>query len=701
MRRPCARGQGNMANDKTPIKLIKGIYVNRELSWIKFNLRVLEQAVDADTPVLERGKFLSIFTSNLDEFFMVRMGSLYNEDRLHPDARDNKTKLTFGMQLKAIADKAPRLYEMREHAFMHLKRDLSEAGINILNYSQLSEGRKAELKKMFNAKVLPLLSPMVIDAKHPLLRFENLRCYMLYKLKKNDHTMIGVMEFSDKLDTLFRFSGGKKFSFITMEEVIRNLGYLAFPGYTATSSIMIRVTRNADIETYVEDADMEYNYDFSQYMKSQVETRLVQNAVRLEVCGESKSLMKFVTEALGIESNLIYKVRSNFSFKYLFSLPRRIDKELAAKLSYTPFKPKISERLANAPSMIDEVRKKDVLLRYPFESMEPLIKLLNECAERKDCLAIKITIYRLADHSRIVEALKRASENGIDVTVVIELCARFDEENNLYFAGQLHDAGCNIIYGMENYKVHSKIISIVFSDDDGGISYITHLGTGNYNESTAKQYTDLNIITADRKIGEDGAAFFRNVSISNVDGEYARLQIAPKYFKQKILECLDNEIAKAKSGKKGLFIGKMNSLTDKVIIDKLVEASCAGVEIKLIIRGICCFLPGKAGKTENISVISIVGRFLEHSRIYCFGEGKERVMYISSADLMTRNTDRRVEIATPVLDKDIENEIYKMLQVMLADNVNARRLLPDGTYARVESEGGEKTDSQDYFLKHV
>ena len=301
----------------------------------------------------------------------------------------------------------------------------------------------------------------------------------------------------------------------------------------------------------------------------------------------------------------------------------------------------------------------------------------------------------------IVEALKRASENGIDVTVVIELCARFDEENNLYFAGQLHDAGCNIIYGMENYKVHSKIISITFSDEEGGISYITHLGTGNYNESTAKQYTDLNIITADRKIGEDGAAFFRNVAISNVDGDYSRLQIAPKYFKHKILECLDGEIEKSKSGKKGIFIGKMNSLTDKVIIDKLIEASRAGVEIKLIIRGICCFLPGKSGKTENIAVRSIVGRFLEHSRIYCFGEGKDRVMYISSADLMTRNTDRRVEIATPVLDKDIENEIYKMLEVMLADNVNARRLLPDGTYARVEDASGKKIDSQDYFLKHV
>ena len=536
-------------NEKTPVKLIKGVYVNREFSWIKFNLRVLEQAVDEDTPILERGKFLSIFTSNLDEFFMVRMGSLYNEDKVRPEARDNKTRLTFGMQLNAIAARMPRLYEMREHAFTHLKRDLAEEGINILNYSQLSDGRKAELKRVFNARVLPMLSPMVIDAKHPLFRFENLRCYMLYKLKKGEHTMIGVMDFSEKLDTLYRFETGKKVSFITMEEVIRNLGYLAFPGYTATSSIMIRVTRNADFETYVEDADMEYNYDFSQYMKSKVETRFIQNAIRLEVFGESKSLMKFVTEALGIQENLIYKVRSNFSFKYLFKLPRRIDKDLAAKLSYQPFKPKISERLANAPSIIDEVRKKDVLLRYPFESMEPLIKLLNECAERKDCIAIKITIYRLADHSRIVEALKRASENGIDVTVVIELCARFDEENNLYFAGQLHEAGCNIIYGMENYKVHSKIISIMFSDEEGGISYITHLGTGNYNESTAKQYTDLNIITADRQIGEDGAAFFRNVSISNVDGDYSRLQIAPKYFKHKILECLDGEIEKAKAGK--------------------------------------------------------------------------------------------------------------------------------------------------------
>ncbi len=688
-----------MADGKKSVKLIRGVYVNREYSWLKFNLRVLAQAADESTPVLERCRFLSIFCSNLDEFFMVRIGSLYNEAEIHPNERDNKTKLKCKQQIDAIADRITRLYDMREHVFTHLKHALSDSGINILTYLKLSRGRKDELKKYFKTKLLPLLSPMVLDAKHPLVRFENLKCYMLYKLKKNDHAMIGVMEIPDRADSLYRFSGGKKYSFITMEEIIKNLGQTAFPGYTATSSMMIRVTRNADFEMYVEDADIEYNNDFSRYLKSKVEKRPAQNAVRLEVCGEkSKSLMKFVTEALGIKQELIFDVRTNFGFKYLTTLSSRIDKELADALSYPPFKPNMADREDDAPSIIDEVRKKDVLLKYPYDSMDPLIRLLNECADRKDCISIKITIYRLADHSRIAAALMRASENGIDVTVVIELCARFDEENNLYFASRLQEAGCNIIYGMENYKVHSKIISIVFSDDSG-VNYITHLGTGNYNESTAKQYTDLNIITADRQIGEDGAAFFRNVAISNADGEYAKLLIAPKYFKQKILELLDGEIAKALQGGRGVFIGKMNSLTDKVIIDKLVEASCAGVEIKLIVRGICCLLPCKRGKTENISVISIVGRFLEHSRIYCFGEGEDRVMYISSADLMTRNTDRRVEIATPVLDKDIADEIYEMLQIMLADNVNARKLLSDGTYVRVTGGDKKQIDSQKYYLQ--
>ena len=681
------------------IKLKRGIYINREYSWLKFDLRVLAQASDEETPLLERGKFLSIFTSNLDEFFMVRMGSLLNEKSANPDARDNKTNLTFDMQREAIAARVVNLYELRERTFGKLKRDLSEKGIELYAYRQLSSSRKTELKKHFVAKILPLLSPMVIDAKHPLFRFENLRCYLLLKLKKGDHSMIGVMEFPDRAESLYAFSSRKKTALITMEEVIENLGALAFPGYTPTSSLVIRVTRNADFETDVEDADIEFNNDFSKYLRSMVETRLIQNAVRLEVKGESKPLMKFVIETIGIEDRFIYRVEGNFSYKYLFGLSRYLEKDLSQELSYPPFKPSISERLSKADSMVEEVRKKDVLLRYPFESMEPLIRLLNECAERKDCIAIKITIYRLANHSRIVEALKRASENGIDVTVVIELCARFDEENNLYFAGLLQESGCNIIYGMENYKVHSKIISIVFSDESG-ISYITHLGTGNYNESTAKQYTDLNIITANREIGEDGAAFFRNVSISNVGGDYQWLSIAPKHFKERIIALLNREIEKAKAGGKGRFLGKMNSLTDKMIIDKLAEASCAGVEIKLIVRGICCLIPGKAGKTENISVISIVGRFLEHSRIYCFGEGDDRIIYISSADLMTRNTDRRVEIATPVLDKEIENEIYSMLEQMFRDNVNAHRLTSNGDYEKIVCEG-EKINSQTYLLENA
>ncbi len=685
------------AKTKTPsVKLQKGVYMNREFSWLKFDTRVLQKSMDESIPLLERGKFLSIFCSNMDEFFMVRMGSLYNDDKVNPRVKEDKTGLTAGQQLLGMSKRIAKTYETREYAFTKLKCDLAENGINILTYSQLSPTRKAELHSYFKSKVLPLLSPMVVDAKHPLFSFENLKCYMLYRLKKNSDTMIGVMQFPDRLDEVYRFSTGKHPSFITLEEIMMNMGHLAFPGYDVTSSIAIRTTRNADYDADFEDADMEYNNDFSKYMKRKVETRLLQNVIRLEVKGESKSLLKFVNEIAEVPENLTYTVDGNLTYSYLSKIPRMLERDVAKKYSYPPFKPQISDRVAHATSLVDEVREKDILLRYPYDSMDTLIRLLDECAERKDCIAIKITIYRLAEHSRIVEALKRASEHDIDVTVVIELTARFDEENNMYFANILQEAGCNIIYGMQNYKVHSKILSIVFSDESG-ISYITHLGTGNYNESSAKQYTDLNIITADKEIGEDGAEFFRNVSISNVEGNYSKLLIAPKYLKPRIMSLLDREIEKAKNGGEGVFVGKMNSLTDKEIIDKICEASQAGVKVRLIVRGICCLLPGKPGKTENVRIISIVGRFLEHSRIYCFGSGDDRVMYISSADLMTRNTKRRVEIATPVLDKDIEAEIYGMLRTMLQDNVNAMELLPSGKYVEIES-ADRPVDSQAEYL---
>ena len=350
-----------------------------------------------------------------------------------------------------------------------------------------------------------------------------------------------------------------------------------------------------------------------------------------------------------------------------------------------------------APSLIDYALSNNIFLSYPYDSMSPVLDLLDECAKDKRVLAIKITIYRLANHSRIVDALCKACERGKQVTVVIELMARFDEESNLHYASKLQEAGCTIIYGMENYKVHSKIISVVLKEGED-IRYITHLGTGNYNESTSKQYTDLNIITSDEEIGEDAVAFFHNIAICNTDFAYKKLLVAPETLKPGLLRYMDREIEKARAGKEGRIFAKMNSLTDKAIIDKLVEASCAGVKIDLIVRGICCLLPGVAGKTENIRVISIVGRFLEHSRVYCFGGEEDRVMYISSADLMTRNTDKRVEIAAPVLDKKIEKKIYAMMQTMLADNVKARRFCADGKYRRVETLG-QALDAQASFIK--
>lgn len=682
------------------VKLRKGVYINREFSWLKFDLRVLDQALDDSNPVLEKCKFLSIFCSNMDEFFMVRMGRLYDESVRHPLAVDNKTGLTGGEQLFALAEKIKDTYPLRAQVYSQLKRELKENSVNLLSFKELSKTRKAELTAYFRSQMLPLLSPMVLDAKHPLIHFENCKPYMLYKLKKGDHVMIGVMEMPQKFERLYRFRTGKNMALISTEEIIRNLGWMAFQGYDVQSSSMVRFTRNANFDSNVEDADVEYNFDFSKFMKSRVDDRTTQNVMRVEYQGESKTLRKFLHDNINIDERLVYPVVGDFEYKYFFSLARYLDSDTARKLSYPPFRPYVAEQYAKAESMVEEIRKKDVLLSYPFDGMDPLISLLNECAGRKDCVAIKITIYRLANQSKIVEALRRASENGIEVTAVMELCARFDEENNIRFASVLQEAGCNVIYGFDNYKVHSKIISIVFSDENG-VSYITHLGTGNYNESTAKQYTDLNILTADREIGEDGVAFFRNLSICNVEDDYRRLLIAPKYLKSKIIEYIDGEIKKAKAGEKGVIVGKMNSLTDRAIINKLVEASQAGVQISLIVRGICCLLPGKKGMTENIRVVSIVGRFLEHSRIYCFGEGDERVMYISSADLMTRNTDKRVEIATPVLDKSIRDRISRMLSIMLSDNVKGRQMLPNGNYTRVEvKEGDELINSQEYFLEH-
>ena len=677
-------------------KFMRDIYVNREYSWLLFNKRVLDQASDLTNPLLERCKFLSIFTSNLDEFFMVRVGSLYNESISEPQASENKTGLTAAKQLDGISEVVRRLYDVRLGCYSALRKELSKNGLRILRAGDLTPKQVEECRGIFNRHVLPLLSLMVLDAKHPLMQFENKRTYIFCQLEKDGRRMLGVVSVNPSLDRLYRLSGGeKKVRLIPLEELLRLFGKQAFTGYTVSDQLMLRVTRNADFDTQIDDSDVER--DFPEIMKKKVESRAKMNVVRLEIDRAGSKLTDMLLKILRLNPKFCYVDERFFDYKFMFSLGGFLPAAKSASLKYPPFKGAVSAELAAASSLIDTVFRHDVFLSYPYDSMEPVVDLLEECSKDKRVSSIMITIYRLAHHSRIAELLCRASENGKQVTVVIELCARFDEENNMYFAGKLQEAGCTIIYGMENYKVHSKIISVVLKEGEE-LRYITHLGTGNYNESTSRQYTDLNIITSDRLIGEDAVAFFRNVSICNTDFTYRRLLVAPKTLKSGLMKYMDREIEKAKKGQEGYILAKMNSLTDKAIIEKLAEASRAGVKVELIVRGICCLLPGLPDKTENIRIVSIVGRFLEHSRVYSFGRGKERVMYISSADLMTRNTDKRVEIAAPVLDEGIADKIDDFLQTMLSDNVKARKLCPDGEYRRVETLGSS-LDAQAHFLQ--
>ncbi len=677
------------------VSFIKGEYINREYSWLMFNRRVLAQATDSTNPLLERCKFLSIFHSNFDEFFMVRIGSLLNDSKLNPDATENKTGLTAKEQVDGILKLAKSAYREADAVYVKLKKELGKY-VRVKTGTELSAKQRVKCKQHFREQILPLLSPMVLDAKHPMIRFENMNCYMVFELEKSDRLMYGVMAISQKLPRMYKLDGGKKPTVITVEELIRTFGATAFDGYRIKNQAMLRLTRNADFDANIEDADIERSGDFSKFLKRKVELRGTQDAVRLQIDGGADDVKAFLIKTLNIKKQYCFEVKHCFDYGFLNALANYIDDDALPSLRYKKPRP-LESPVPQGVSVTERVMKSDVFLAYPFDSMDTLVRLLDECADDPRVASIKITIYRLDHRSRIVDALKKASENGKDVTVVIELCARFDEENNLYFSEVLKDAGCTIIYGMGNYKVHSKIISIVLADGED-IKYITHLGTGNYNEKTSKLYTDLNIITSDARIGRDAVAFFRNIAICNTDYDYEKLLIAPKSLKSGIVAYIERETEKAKAGLSAHITAKMNSLTDKTIIDKLISASKAGVKIELIVRGICCLLPEAGGKTENITVTSIVGRFLEHSRIYRFGDGDDRVMFISSADLMTRNTDKRVEIATPVLDKAIERRISGMLDVMLADNVKARRLSRDGEYYAPQ-EVSEPINSQELFLK--
>ena len=675
-----------------------GVYMNREYSWMLFNDRVLDQAEDESNPLLERCKFLSIFTSNLDEFYMVRVGSLYNQMMVSPSSKENKTKLTAAEQTEGILAETKPRYKRRAEIWRSLKKELKAAGVKVMGADELGEKQKKQAGEYFVAHILPYLSPLVIDAKHPMLRFANKSMCVVYDLNKGDKSMIGLLPVPEKLPRLIELSGGKKKSLIPLEELIRGFGAYCFPGYTVKDSALIRITRNADFETDESDVDSEYDYDFSKYLKDKIDMRASLDVVRLEINTASDKIKSFLIKNLGLKKSRCFTVADCLDYKFLFSLDRFFPPEVAPSLKYPPLKGRTPKSLDDG--VMARAMKEDIFLSYPFDNMETtFVRLLNECAESDKVRSIKITIYRLSSRSKVVDALLKACENGKDVTVVIELLARFDEESNMYYANLLAEAGCTVIYGMGNYKVHSKIVSVVLEDGDK-VRYITHLGTGNYNESTAKQYTDLNIITSDDKIGEDAVAFFRNIAIANVEYEYNRLLVAPETLKKGFSELIERETERAENGESARMIMKMNSLTDRELIEKLIAASKAGVKIDLIVRGICCLIPGVEGITENITVKSIVGRFLEHSRIYAFGDGDDAEIFISSADLMTRNIDKRVEIATPVLDRGIRKKIRGMLDLILADNVKGRYLTNRGKYVKKEiADGEELIDSQAAMLE--
>jgi polyphosphate kinase len=675
-------------------KCIKKNFINREYSWLKFNERVLEEANSQNNPLLEKCRFLSIFTSNLDEFFMVRVGTLFNNMLLAPNVRDNKTNLTPAEQLDEIYKHSKKTYGLRTQVAENIFAELKKEGINIENVRLKSKTVSKRFENHFKKNMLPLLNPMILDSKHPLIRLDNLEMHVILHLEHKGKNFFGILPVPNKCERLIseQISSGVKI--LLAEDIVYYFADTVFSKYKVLSKALVRLTRNADINTEIFSMDFESEYDFSKLLRGKVDSRTNLPSVRLELSDDSKAIKEFLCKNLNMSAHQCFIIKYFFDYKFLFSIDKYLPEDKIATLKYPPLRSRTIP-LPKPKSVIDSVRASDLFLSYPFDSMDTFLDLLDSASIDKRVIDIKITIYRIDKQSRIIEALRRASRNGKEVTAIIELAARFDEENNLHFAEILKEAGCTIIYGVGNYKVHSKIMLLILKDGEN-ISYITHLGTGNYNESTSKQYTDLNIITADDEIGSDAADFFRNLSMGDVNFNSAKLLIAPKTLKEGLLQKIKEQTALAEKGKPARIVCKMNSLTDIDFIKEFTRASMAGVKVNLIVRGICCLLPDFSGKTENINIKSIIGRFLEHSRIYSFG-CKEPEIYISSADLMTRNTAKRIEIATPVIDKRIRDRISRMLEIMLADNENASYLTASGKYERKQEAG---QSSQKYFLEN-
>ena len=665
---------------------------NRELSWLRFNRRVLEEAGDETVPLLERLKFIAIFTSNLDEFFMVRVGNLFDLSLVSPGEIDNKTGLTPSGQLEQIYSVIPGLIEIKNRLYDDAAALLRREGICDLTMDELTGEERKFVSTCYKAKILPVLSPQIVDAHHPFPHLVSKGLYVAALLRgKKGAASLGFLPVPDRLPAFLTMPGDPGRS-IRMETVLHYYAPTLFGEFKVESACVLCVTRSADLSL---DTELLEGEDIRSRMSKLLKKRASQSVVRLELSGKmSGEFMKLLKSRIRVESRQIYVDRSPLRMKYVFELIRTLPAERAAALSFPPYRPRWPADLDPRASIIDQVRRRDRLLFFPFDGVDPFLRMLDEAAERPDVLAIRITIYRLASSSRVAHILCKAAENGKEVTVLMELRARFDEANNISWSRLLEESGCKVIYGVEEYKCHSKICLITLRRGDK-LSYVTQIGTGNYNEHTNEQYTDLSLMTADEQIGLDGTAFFQNMLVGNLEGTYRHLLVAPAGIKPRLLELIDQEIAKGPEGRIRI---KANSMTEREVMDKLAEASQAGVQVQLILRGICCLRPGIPARTENIHVTSIVGRFLEHGRIYCFGRGKNAVVYIASADLMTRNLNHRVEIACPVYDQQVREQLLWILHTQLEDNVKASSLLPDGSYCRKVNTLAP-CDSQEVFMK--
>lgn len=671
------------------------VYMNRELSWLKFNERVLEEAENKKVPLCERLTFASIYQSNLDEFFRVRVGSLVDQMLLGGKIRDNKTKMTAKEQIEEVLHQVMKLNRRKDAVYDAIMGQLEDYGVRLVDFRKISKKESEYLEKYFLSEIAPVISPTIVGKRQPFPFLKNNEIYAVVVLQtKSGKEKLGIIPCSN--------TGFKRLvelptagTYMLAEELILHYIPEVFERYNIKAKSLIRVTRNADIDA---DALYDEDLDYRDFMAELIKRRKKLAPVRLELTREMDGeIVDVLCDYLELDSDYVFQVQAPLDLSFVFEIQDTLRK--TPELFYEKRVPQKSSQFRDGEPVFSQIREKDKLLSYPYESMKPFLNFLREAANDKEVISIKMTLYRVAKHSKIVEYLIDAAENGKEVLVLVELKARFDEENNIEWSRRLEDAGCRVIYGLDGYKVHSKLC-LVTKKSEGQVEYYTQIGTGNYNEKTARLYTDLSFMTANVEIGLEAAKVFQALSMEETVDNVQHLLVAPRCLQNKVLSMIDEEIACAKEGKEAYIGLKMNSLTDKKIIDKLIEASQAGVKIDMVIRGICCLIPGVKGKTENIQVRSIVGRFLEHSRIYIFGTQEREKVYIASADFMTRNTLRRVEVAAPVYDKDLKMQLEEMFITMLSDNQKARQEDSRGNYEIAEAQE-TPLNSQEFFYEQA